>query len=125
MEIFYLAIRGDVLSIEVNLLKATVNEAAKLRNLLEEEIVLGHSKLVVDLSKCTHLDSTFIGVLVITYKKLLANGGELKLVEPLEPAKGLFHLTGVSKVFDTFEADEDALWSFNKEPKIREYALVQ
>ena len=125
MEIFYLAIRGDVLSIEVNLLKATVNEAAKLRNLLEEEIVFGHSKIVVDLSKCTHLDSTFIGVIVVTHKKLLANGGELKLVEPLEPAKGLFHLTGVSKVFDTFEADEDALWSFNKEPKIREYALVQ
>lgn len=74
---------------------------------------------------CTHLDSTFIGVLVITYKKLLANGGELKLVEPLEPAKGLFHLTGISKVFDTFEVDVDALLSFNKEPNIREYVLAQ
>ena len=105
-------IRGDVITNRVNLLRATVNETTILRNLLEEQIVIGHSKIVVDLSQCTHLDTTFFGVLVIIQKKLLANGGELKIVEPLDPAKGLFYLTGTSKVFDTFKAAEDAIKSF-------------
>jgi anti-anti-sigma factor len=116
MENFYLAIRGDVLTIEVNLLKATVNEAAEIRDLLEGQLVFGHSKIVVDLSQCTHLDSTFIGVLVVT-KKLLTDGGELKIVDPLDPAKEMFYLTGINKIFDTFEIAEDAVKSFNNRIK--------
>jgi len=106
-------IRADVITNRVNLLRATVNETTELRNLLDEQIVIGHSKIIVDLSQCTHLDSTFIGALVVTQKKLLGKGGELKIVDPLNPAKELFYLTGMSKVFDTFETAEDALKSFN------------
>jgi len=46
-------------------LKAAVNEATDLKDLLDEQIVFGYSKIVVDLSQCTYLDSTFIGVLVV------------------------------------------------------------
>ena len=105
-------IRGDVLVNRVNLLRATINEAADLRNLLDEQITIGHSKIVIDLSQCTHLDSTFVGVLVVTQKKLLAKGGELKMVNPLDPAKELLYLIGISKVFETFEIAEDAIKSF-------------
>ena len=107
-------IRGDVLVNRVNLLRATINEAADLRNLLDEQITIGHSKIVIDLSQCTHLDSTFVGVLVVTQKKLLAKGGELKMVNPLDPAKELLYLIGISKVFETFEIAEDAIKSFKK-----------
>lgn len=110
-------IRGDVLTNRVNLLRATVIEAAVLKNLLNEQVVLGHSKIVVDLSQCTHLDSTFIGVLVVTQKKLLAQGGELKIVDPLDPAKELFYLTGISNVFETFNTSEEAVKSFNDNVK--------
>ena len=106
-------IRGDIITNRINLLRTTVNEANELRNLLEEQIVFGHSKIVIDLSQCTHLDSTFIGVLVINQKKLQEKDGELVIVEPLDPAKELFYLTGVSKMFNTFESAEDAIRSFN------------
>ena len=105
-------IRGDVIINRVNLLRATVNEAAELKNILQEHIVFGYFKIVVDLSQCTHLDSTFIGVLVVIHKELLAKGGDLKLVDPLDPAKELFCLTGISKVINTFEVAEDAVKSF-------------
>ena len=107
-------ISGDVLVNRVNLLRATINEATDLRNLLDEQITIGHSKIVIDLSQCTHLDSTFVGVLVVTQKKLLAKGGELKMVNPLDPAKELLYLIGISKVFETFEIAEDAIKSFKK-----------
>ncbi len=93
-------------------LKAAVNEATDLKNLLDEQIVFGYSKIVVDLSQCTYLDSTFIGVLVVAQKSLLTNGGELKIVGPLSPAKEIFYLTVISNVFDTFEADKGAIKSF-------------
>jgi anti-anti-sigma factor len=112
-------IRGDVITNRVNLLRATINEATELRNLLDEQITLGHSKIVIDLSQCTHLDSTFVGVLVVTQKKLLAKGGELKMVNPLNPAKELLYLIGISKVFDTFEIAEDAINSFKSRIKIK------
>ena len=107
-------IRGDVLTNRVNLLRATVNEASELKILLDEQITIGHSKIIVDLSQCTHLDSTFVGVIVVTQKKLLAKGGNLKIVDPLDPAKELLNLTGVSKILDTFETAEDAFQSFNQ-----------
>jgi len=112
MENFCQEYKSDILINRVNLLRATVNEADELRNLLDEQIVLGSAKMVVDLSQCTHLDSTFIGVLVVTLKKLLAKGGELKIVEPLDPAKELYYLTGISKVFNNFETADDAIKSF-------------
>ena len=112
-------ISGDVLVNRVNLLRATINEAADLRNLLDEQITIGHSKIVIDLSQCTHLDSTFVGVLVVTQKKLLAKGGELKMVNPLDPAKELLYLIGISKVFETFEIAEDAIKSFKKRIKLQ------
>jgi len=111
-------ISGDVLVNRVNLLRATINEAADLRTLLDEQITIGHSKIVIDLSQCTHLDSTFVGVLVVTQKKLLAKGGELKMVDPLDPAKELLYLIGISKVFETFEIAEEAVKSFNNRIKI-------
>lgn len=113
MEDFTKEIRGGILTNRVNLLRVTVNEAIELKSLLEEQIILGHDKIVIDLSQCTHLDSTFVGVLVVTQKKLLAKGGGLKIVEPLDPAKELMHITGVSNVLDTFETAEDAQKSFN------------
>jgi len=106
-------IRGDVIINRVDLLRATVNEASELRNLLDEQITVGHSKIVVDLSQCTHLDTVLIGVLVATHKKLLAKGEELYIVNTLGPEKELlFQITAISRVLNIFETTEDAVRSF-------------
>lgn len=118
-------VRNDVVTNRVNLLRATVNETVELRKLLDEQLIYGYTKIVVDLSQCTHLDSTFIGVLVVTQKKLLSTGGALKIVDPLDPAKELFYLTGISNIFDTFEGAEEAAKSFNSNPKQMEPILEE
>ena len=107
-------IRSDVIINRVNLLRTTVNEAFELRHTLDEQIAIGYSKIVVDLSQCTHLDTILIGVLAATHKKLLAKGAELYIVNTLDPEKGLlFQLTGISRVLNTFETTEDAVKSFS------------
>ncbi len=114
MNYFEQKIVDDVLVIKVNLQRASMNESAELKNLLNEKTLLGNKKIVADLSECSSLDSTFIGVLVLIHKELITKGGELKLVEPLEPAKELFHLTGVAKIFNTYDTHEEAVNTFNK-----------
>jgi hypothetical protein len=51
-------------------------------------------------------------VLVVTWKKLKAKGGKLKLVKPGNFAKSVFHLTGTIEIFETYESVEEALSSF-------------
>jgi anti-anti-sigma regulatory factor len=106
--------RGDVIINKVNLSRATVNEASELQNLLDEQISVGHSKIVVDLSQCTHLDTVLVGRLVATHKKLLAKGDELYIVSTLGPSKELlFQITAISRVINIFETTEDAIKSFS------------
>lgn len=115
MENFDQKILNNVLVITVNLSRATVNESAELKNLLTEQIIRGNKKIVADLSQCSSLDSTFIGVLVVSHKELVTKGGELKLVEPLDPAKELLQLTGVAKIFNLYTTIEEAVKSFHQD----------
>lgn len=113
MEYFEQNFLDDVLSITVNLTRASASESVELKKLLNEQMLLGNKNIVVDLSSSSSLDSTFIGVLVIIHKELITKGGELKIVEPLEPAKELLHLTGVAKIFNTYDTADEAVKSFN------------
>ena len=113
MENFKQENKGEVHIITVNLTRGAVNEAAELKQMLTKQMANGSNKIIADLSQSSSLDSTFIGVLVVSHKELVTKGGELKLVEPLEPAKELFHLTGVAKIFNTYDTIEEALESFN------------
>ena len=107
-------IRGDVIINKVNLSRATINEASELINLLHEQIAAGRSKIVVDLSQCTHLDTVLVGRLVATHKKLLAKGDELYIVSTLGPSKELlFQITAISRIIKIFNTTEDAVRSFN------------
>lgn len=92
--------------------KATILEALEFKSELDEEILKGNHNVIIDLGSCDFLDSTFIGVLVVTWKKLKSLGGKLKLVKPGCFTKSVFHLTGTIEIFETYESVEEALSSF-------------
>jgi anti-anti-sigma factor len=74
----------------------------------------GKKKIVVDLSGCEFIDSTFLGTLVISLKKVTSIGGDIKLVGFKPAVRSMFELTRISKVFETFESTNDAVMSFQK-----------
>ena len=113
MEDFSKRLMGDVLVLTVNMSRATIKEASELRKILDDEIVLKRLKVVVDLSQCSHIDSTFLGVLVVSLKKLSAKGGELKIVEPTDFAAGFMEVTGTKKIFNVYPSIDEAISSFN------------
>lgn len=99
----------DILLVTVDLSRATINEALEFRNLLNDEINRQRIKLVVDLSQCEFMDSTFIGALVVTYKKLLPLNGQIVFVEPSAITFSILSLVGVVKLFRFFKTASDAV----------------
>jgi anti-anti-sigma factor len=92
--------------------KATIMEAIDFKSILDEEINKGHNNLVIDINECDSVDSSFIGVLVVTWKKLRSNGGTLKLVKLGNFTQSIFHLSGVIEIFEHYQTVEEAIGSF-------------
>jgi len=97
---------------KVNILRATMKEAEEFKYLLSEEMNKGKFKLVVDLSECDYIDSTFLGTLVVTLKKVTSQGGDLRLIGFKPAVRSMFELTRMYRVFETFESKDEAVKSF-------------
>ena len=63
---------------------------------------------------CEFVDSTFMGTLVVSLRKVSALNGDLKLVELHPSARALFELARLFRIFETFNSCEEAIESFNK-----------
>lgn len=103
---------GDIMIEVVNLTRATLKEAEEFKLLLSQDIESGWKKIIVDLSDCEFIDSTFLGALVVSLKKATSLGGDLKLVGFQPAVHSMFELTRMYRVFEAFPNREEALDSF-------------
>jgi len=104
---------GDVLIEKVNLLRATIMEASIMKKRLFEDIQLNNKNIIVDISKCNFIDSTFLGALVVSLKRTRETGGDIKIVIASSFAKETINIIGFLKVFENYSSVEDALKSFS------------
>ena len=124
MEGFEKKIVNGVVVEVVNLNKATYEEAQNLNKILDTEINIKSRKIVVDLSQCEFIDSTFLGVLVLSLKSIARIGGDIRLVKPMLINKPLMSIAGTLNVFNVYNNLEDAINSFNYN-SIMNYYLAQ
>jgi anti-anti-sigma factor len=104
---------SDVTVIHVFLTRATLAKAVIFKDYVAEIVDGGSIKIIIDLSICEYIDSTFLGAMVAILKKVNSLNGDLRLVYNKEVPSLLFVLTRMDKVFKTFTALDDALASFN------------
>ena len=71
----------------------------------------GRTRVVVDLSQATFIDSTTLGVLVGGVKRLRPAGGSLALVCTDPNITKIFEITGLDRVFPIHTSREEALSS--------------
>lgn len=102
----------DVLIEIINLDRATLTESEKFKSILTNSIQLGERKIVVDLSACEFIDSSFLGALVHVLKKMVKAEGDLKLVGFKPAVRSMFELTRMFRVFETYSTLNDAVESF-------------
>ena len=103
---------GDVQIEKVNLLRATAVETSIIKKRLFDDIHLDKKKIIVDISKCDFIDSTFLGALVVSLKRARETGGDIKIVIVSPVVKKTLSITGFLRVFESYSSVEDALKSF-------------
>jgi anti-sigma B factor antagonist len=73
--------------------------APELKMHVLDAIDAGKTRIVVDLTRTTFIDSTTLGVLVGARKRLRVHNGTLAVVCPDPDKLGLFEMTGLDRVF--------------------------
>ena len=84
-----------------------------LRQTMEETVGSGETRIVINLSEVPMIDSSGIGLLVkmlVSTKKL---GGSIKLLQPSKFAIQTLRLVGVLNLFEIYDAEDDAVASFD------------
>lgn len=102
----------DIFYCRVLLERATMKDAPDFRVFMDNHILDGEYKIIIDLYDCTFIDSSFLGVLVQMLKKLNKINGNLKLIGFQPAVRSMFELTRMFNIFETYSDKQSALSSF-------------
>ncbi len=83
-----------------------------LRQTMEEALANGDTRIVINLSEVSMIDSSGIGLLVRFLASTKQHGGNVKLVQPSKFALQTLRLVGVLNLFEIFDNDDAAVESF-------------
>jgi anti-sigma B factor antagonist len=84
----------------------------RLRNTLEDLLVGGSNRWVLDVSDVPMIDSSGIGLLVRYLTTAKQQGGGLKLLNPSKFALQTLKMIGLLNLFEVFDNQEAAVSSF-------------
>jgi len=94
-----LAVRGEI----------DLFTAPELKQVLAESIEAGRTRIVVDLTETTFLDSTALGVLIGAVKRLRSRDGALAIVNVDENIAKTFEITGLDQIFTIVATRDEAV----------------
>ena len=80
----------------------------KVASLLEK----GEKQIILNLGDVPYIDSAGLGEIVRTYTTVSRQGGNLKLLNLTKRITDLLSITKLLTVFDTFDAENEAVTSF-------------
>jgi anti-anti-sigma factor len=86
--------------------------AQELDELRREVLEQSDSRVIIDLSRITRIDSAGLGQLMSCYSHLVKNRGALKVLNPAPEIRKLLDMTGLSTLIPTFQDEQEALNSF-------------
>ena len=75
----------------------------------------GKTRILLDLSQVTHIDSSGLGELIASRVTVSNRGGEMKLSHLTERMREILTMANVSTVFDIYENEQEAVASFKGE----------
>ena len=83
--------------------------APEFKQRMSQLIDAGRSRLVVDLTETTFIDSSSLGVLIGAHRRLKSRGGQLVVASSTEAIVKTFRITGLDGVFKLVDSVETAL----------------
>jgi anti-sigma B factor antagonist len=104
---------GDVMVLDLKG-KITLGEGDELlKDKVNSLVNQGHKKIVLNLADVPYIDSAGLGEIVRTYTTVSRQGGSLKLLNLTKRITDLLAITKLLTVFETFDAEADAVKSFS------------
>jgi len=83
-----------------------------LRDTVRQLVEQGHKKIMLNLGRVTHIDSSGIGELVRALTAVRSRGGELKLVNVSLPVNEVLRITRLATLFDIAQNETTGTASF-------------
>ena len=83
---------------------------ARLNDLLDE----ARLKFLLDLRDVTYIDSFGVGVIAAKFVSVRRKGGDMKLLRLSARTHRVMTISGLLKIFQSFESEDDAVQSFAK-----------
>ncbi|HQU92787.1 MAG TPA: STAS domain-containing protein [Pyrinomonadaceae bacterium] len=104
---------GDVTILDLEG-KVTIGEGSvALRSAIRRLLGEGKNKILLNLGAVGYIDSSGIGELVSSFTAVNKEGGSLKLLNLTQKIQDLLAITKLLTVFDVYDAEAEALASFN------------
>lgn len=102
----------SVMVIEINLSRIDMENYSLYRNLFNDIINDGISRVVLDISKIESVDGTGLGLLISFNNTLTKYSGGLKITYPSKQVNNQFSFISLKYLFNAFENVEEAAASF-------------
>ncbi len=103
---------GDVTILQVSGHVILGDGAPELRARMNDLIDEAHLRFLLDLRGVTYIDSFGVGVIAAKYVSVRRKGGDVKLLRLSPRSHRVMRISGLLKIFETFDSEEDALNSF-------------
>jgi anti-sigma B factor antagonist len=88
------------------------HSAQELDELRREVLEQRDSRVIIDLSRVTKIDSAGLGQLMSCYSHLVRNQGALKVLNPRPEIQDLLDMTGISTLIEAYHDEQEAVSSF-------------
>jgi anti-anti-sigma factor len=101
----------DILVEIVKAKEIDFNKTMHFKDVLDEDISEGYRNIIVDLSECHSIDSSFLGMLVQANKMLKLNNGHMKIIGLNASSDNILIFSGFTKLFQVFNNKQVAIQS--------------
>ena len=109
---------GDVVILDIKG-KITLGEGDELlKDKVNSLVNQGRRKILLNLGDVPYVDSAGLGEIVRTYTTVSRQGGSLKLLNLTKRITDLLAITKLLTVFETFDAENEAVKSFSSSAKV-------
>jgi anti-sigma B factor antagonist len=109
---------GDVVVLDLKG-RVTLGEGDELlKDKVNSLLNQGQKKIVLNLAEVPYIDSAGLGEIVRTYTTVSRQGGSLKLLNLTKRIADLLSITKLLTVFESFDAEADAVRSFSASAKV-------
>jgi anti-anti-sigma factor len=90
-----------------------IQSARELDQLRREVLEQSDSRVIIDLSRVTKIDSAGLGQLMGCYSHLVRNSGAMKIANARPEVRRVLDMTGISMLLPNYSDEQDAVRSFD------------